>query len=296
VYDQSTGGIQKKGVNVASATSNSSASMLDKHIAFVGAGQMAEALAKGFLSKGIVQGKQVHAYDISEARRTLFADSLKVNVPDSNNSAVRVAEVVLLAVKPQYLISTMQSVDPSNWEGKLVVSIAAGITIDTLKSVLPASARVVRIMPNTPCLVGESASAIAVSQEATPEDQKVVESLFKTVGMTIAVEESYLDAVTGLSGSGPAYVFLTIEALSDGGVRAGLPRPVATKLAAQTVMGAAKMVLETGRHPGELKDMVTSPAGTTISGVHALEDHGIRAAFIDAVHKATLRSKELSKL
>jgi pyrroline-5-carboxylate reductase len=190
----------------------------------------------------------------------------------------------------------MQSVDPSNWEGKLVVSIAAGITIDTLKSVLPASARVVRIMPNTPCLVGESASAIAVSQEATPEDQKVVESLFKTVGMTIAVEESYLDAVTGLSGSGPAYVFLTIEALSDGGVRAGLPRPVATKLAAQTVMGAAKMVLETGRHPGELKDMVTSPAGTTISGVHALEDHGIRAAFIDAVHKATLRSKELSKL
>jgi pyrroline-5-carboxylate reductase len=270
--------------------------MLDKHIAFVGAGQMAEALAKGFLSRGIVQGKQVHAYDISEARRTLFADSLKVNVPDSNNSAVRVAEVVLLAVKPQYLISTMQSVDPSNWEGKLVVSIAAGITIDTLKSVLPASARVVRIMPNTPCLVGESASAIAVSQEATPEDQKVVESLFKTVGMTIAVEESYLDAVTGLSGSGPAYVFLTIEALSDGGVRAGLPRPVATKLAAQTVMGAAKMVLETGRHPGELKDMVTSPAGTTISGVHALEDHGIRAAFIDAVHKATLRSKELSKL
>ena len=154
----------------------------------------------------------------------------------------------------------------------------------------------VRIMPNTPCLVGESASAIAASKEATKEDHEIVQSLFETVGMTITVEESYLDAVTGLSGSGPAYVFLMIEALSDGGVRSGLTRQVSTKLAAQTVMGAAKMVLETGKHPGELKDMVTSPAGTTIAGVTALEDHGARAAFIDAVYKAYSRSKELSKL
>jgi len=265
-------------------------------LAFVGAGQMAEALAKGFIAKGIVRSEQVHAYDISEARRELFANVLKVNVHESNDSAVKAAQVVLLAVKPQYLTSTMQTVKPENWEGKLVVSIAAGVTIATLKSVLPASSKVVRIMPNTPCLVGESASAIAVSKEVTPEEQDIVKSLFDTVGVTISVDETYLDAVTGLSGSGPAYVFLTIEALSDGGVRAGLPRQVATKLAAQTVMGAAKMVLETGRHPGELKDMVTSPAGTTIAGVHALEDHGIRAAFIDAVHKATMRSKELSKL
>lgn len=251
---------------------------------------------QGFIARGILKSSQINAYDISEARRKLFAEDLKVNVHESNDSAVAQSDVVVLAVKPQYLGATVQTVSRENWERKLVLSIAAGVTIETLKSLLPSSARVVRIMPNTPCLVGESASAIAPSKETTPEDQTLVKDLFSTVGMTISVDESYLDAVTGLSGSGPAYVFLMIEALSDGGVRSGLTRPVATKLSAQTVLGAAKMVLETGRHPGELKDMVTSPAGTTIAGVSALEDAGARAAFINAVHKATLRSKELSKL
>mmetsp|Transcript_15086 Transcript_15086/g.29184 ORF Transcript_15086/g.29184 Transcript_15086/m.29184 type:complete len:271 (-) Transcript_15086:192-1004(-) len=270
--------------------------MIQDQLGFVGAGQMAEALAKGFIGSGVVTPSQVHAYDISDARRQVFSSVLGVNVYGSNDEAVKKSDVVVLAVKPQYLTSTMKSVKPEFWNGKLVVSIAAGVTISTLKSCLPETARVVRIMPNTPCLVGESASAIAASKEATKEDHEIVQSLFETVGMTITVEESYLDAVTGLSGSGPAYVFLMIEALSDGGVRSGLTRQVSTKLAAQTVMGAAKMVLETGKHPGELKDMVTSPAGTTIAGVTALEDHGARAAFIDAVYKAYSRSKELSKL
>ena len=263
----------------------------------------------------------INAFDISDARRRVFREELKATVHDSNDSAVASSDVAILAVKPQYLSATAQTVTPASWENKLVLSIAAGVTIDTLKSLLPASARVVRIMPNTPCLVGESASAIATSDEATSEDEELVRRLFATVETTISVDEGLIDAVspekprkrelwrsdesfsfffrsqvTGLSGSGPAYIFLMIEALSDGGVRSGLPRGVATKLAAQTVMGAAKMVLETGKHPGELKDMVTSPAGTTIAGIAALEEHGARAAFIDAVTKATQRSKELSKL
>mmetsp|Transcript_1499 Transcript_1499/g.5159 ORF Transcript_1499/g.5159 Transcript_1499/m.5159 type:complete len:269 (-) Transcript_1499:65-871(-) len=265
-------------------------------LAFVGAGQMAEALAKGFIAKKIVPSSHINAFDISDARRRVFREELKATVHDSNDSAVASSDVAILAVKPQYLSATAQTVTPASWENKLVLSIAAGVTIDTLKSLLPASARVVRIMPNTPCLVGESASAIATSDEATSEDEELVRRLFATVGTTISVDEGLIDAVTGLSGSGPAYIFLMIEALSDGGVRSGLPRGVATKLAAQTVMGAAKMVLETGKHPGELKDMVTSPAGTTIAGIAALEEHGARAAFIDAVTKATQRSKELSKL
>ncbi len=176
----------------------------------------------------------------------------------------------------------------------MVVSIAAGVTLNTLKEAAGADARVIRVMPNTPCLVGETAAAMCLGGSADDNDAELVRKLFSSVGTIYRVDEKLLSAVTGLSGSGPAYVFVMIEALADGGVKAGLPRDIAQQLAAQTVLGSAKMVLETGKHPGVLKDMVTSPAGTTIAGVHELEKAGVRAAFINAVNAATLRADELA--
>ena len=178
----------------------------------------------------------------------------------------------------------------------LVVSIAAGVTLSTLQAATGADARIIRVMPNTPCLVGETAAAMCLNSKADDTDAEVVKTLFDAVGTIYRVDEKLLSAVTGLSGSGPAYIFVMIEALSDGGVKAGLPRDVAIKLAAQTVKGAAAMVLETGKHPGALKDMVTSPAGTTIAGVHELEKAGVRNAFINAVTGAAARADELAKM
>jgi pyrroline-5-carboxylate reductase len=180
-------------------------------------------------------------------------------------------------------------------ERHLLVSIAAGVTLAKMEANLPAGIRIIRVMPNTPALVGASASAFALGKTATPDDGQIVSTLFSAVGVAFQVKESLLDAVTGLSGSGPAYVYMIIEALSDGGVAAGLPRDIATKLAAQTVLGGAKMVLETGLHPGTLKDMVTSPGGTTIEGIHELEKGSLRAALINAVRAATEKSKRLGQ-
>lgn len=201
---------------------------------------------------------------------------------------------MFIAVKPQYVALVLQEVRPQLRPHTVIVSIAAGITLNTLKEAAGETARLVRVMPNTPCLVGETAAAMCLGGSASDSDAELVRTLFSSVGTIYRVDEKLLSAVTGLSGSGPAYVFVMIEALADGGVRAGLPRDIAQALAAQTVLGSAKMVLETGKHPGMLKDMVTSPAGTTIAGVHELEKAGVRAAFINAVHAATLRADELS--
>jgi len=201
---------------------------------------------------------------------------------------------VLIAVKPGQVPEVCADIKAGN-PNALVVSIAAGITIATLEASLATTNRVIRVMPNTPCLVGELAAAYAPNDACTPADAAIVGSLLGALGTAFKVKEADLDAVTGLSGSGPAYVFQFIEALSDGGVRAGLPRTVATQLAAKTVRGAATMVLETGKHPGELKDQVTSPGGTTIAGVHALEQGGMRSAVMNAVVAATERAKELGQ-
>ncbi len=186
-----------------------------------------------------------------------------------------------------------QGTAPAPLAGKLLLSIAAGVPIVTLEGGLEDRTRVVRTMPNTPALVGAGASAYAAGQYATAEDLQAVAAILESVGTAVCLSEKMLDAVTGLSGSGPAYIFLVIEALSDGGVEMGLPRDVATRLAAQTVLGAGRLVLETGRHPGELKDMVTSPGGTTIEGLRALEQSGVRAAFMNAVRAATEKSRRL---
>jgi pyrroline-5-carboxylate reductase len=264
-------------------------------IGFLGAGKMATALAKGFVAAGLTTAKQMIASDPVDAARKHFSDETGAKSTKSNMEVVRFADVLVLAVKPGNVSELLQEIRGSFTEKHLLISIAAGVPIAKLESGLGNSARVIRVMPNTPALVGSSATAFALGKSANGDDAKLAEKLFASVGIAFQLKESLLDAVTGLSGSGPAYVYLMIEALSDGGVAAGLPRDVATKLAAQTVLGSAQMVLETGQHPGVLKDMVTSPGGTTIEGLHELEKGKVRGAFINAVRAATEKSKKLGQ-
>jgi pyrroline-5-carboxylate reductase len=264
-------------------------------IGFFGAGKMASALARGFIHAGICAPQSLCASDPVAAAREAFQSELQAGSTTSNLEILERAQVLILAVKPDQVPGVLDEIGPRLRANQLLISIAAGIPLRRLESGLQSGARVVRVMPNTPALVGASASAYALGTAATPQDAELVHSLFSAVGVALRVKESWLDAVTGLSGSGPAYVCLIIEALSDGGVAAGLPRDVATQLAAQTLLGTAKMVLETKTHPGVLKDMVTSPGGTTIDGLHELEKAGLRSALISAVRVAAEKSKRLGQ-
>jgi pyrroline-5-carboxylate reductase len=263
---------------------------------FIGAGMMASALIRGMLRAGVTTPDRVSTSDPVAAIRDELAREAGVEGTSSNLAVVGKSDVVVLAVKPQSMGQVLRELAPAITPGHLVVSIAAGVSIATIGEALGSGRRIVRVMPNTPALLGEGASAFAMGEAATAEDAAVVQAFLESVGRAVRVPEVQLDAVTGLSGSGPAFVYLIIEALSDGGVRAGLPRDVATMLAAQTVLGSARMVLETRLHTGTLKDQVTSPGGTTIAGLHALERGGLRAALMNAVEAATLRSAELAIL
>lgn len=265
-------------------------------IGFLGAGKMATALARGWLAAGLADGDALLASDPVPEARKAFQSATGVRVTADNREVVAASDVVVLAVKPQSMTSLLTEIRPVVVSRHLVISIAAGITLRQMEDGLGSERRLVRVMPNTPCLVGASAAAYSPGQAATPEDIVLIDRLLNAVGRAYRLPENLIDGVTGLSGSGPAFVYVIIEALSDGGVRVGLPRDVATMLAAQTVFGAAKMVLESGTHPGVLKDMVTSPGGTTIAGLHALERGGLRAALMDAVEAATRRSAELAKV
>jgi pyrroline-5-carboxylate reductase len=264
-------------------------------IGFLGAGKMGTALAKGFIKARLVTAADLIASDPIEAARTAFGKDTGAKVAATNTEVVKFANVLLLAVKPDQVASVLEEIRGSFTEQHLLISIAAGVTIAKLEAGLGGKARVIRIMPNTPALIGESATAYSPGKGTLPEDAKLAEKLFSAVGIAFPVKEALLDAVTGLSGSGPAYVYLMIEGLSDGGVASGLPRDIATKLAAQTLLGAAKMVLETGLHPGALKDMVTSPGGTTIEGLHELEKGRVRGSLMNAVRAATDKSKKLGQ-
>jgi len=235
------------------------------------------------------------AADPEANARAAFTAATGLRCDSDNRKIVDRSEVLLLAVKPQSMANVLTEIRGAVSKEHLVVSIAAGVSLGQLSAALGSECRLIRVMPNTPCLVGASASAYAPADGATPEDVALVDRLMNAVGRALRVPEKLLDAVTGLSGSGPAFVYTVIEALSDGGVRMGLPRDVATMLAAQTVFGSAKMALETREHPAVLKEMVASPGGTTIAGLHALERGGLRAALIDAVEAATLRAIELGK-
>ncbi|HTU24123.1 MAG TPA: pyrroline-5-carboxylate reductase [Pirellulales bacterium] len=270
---------------------------MGKKIGFVGAGQMARALAGGFVSAGLVAPQDILAADPDPAALDGFGQTVAGFARCGSNAEVaKGADLLVLAVKPQQVGVALAEVASAVNGRHLVVSIAAGIRLATLAAGLPAGVRLVRVMPNTPALVGESASGYALGTAATPADAQEVQRLLESVGQAFRVEEKLLDAVTGLAGSGPAFVYVMIEALSDGGVRMGLQREVALALAAQTVKGAAEMVLISGEHPAVLKDKVTSPGGTTIAGLAALEQGGLRSSLIAAVEAASRRSIELGNV
>lgn len=264
-------------------------------IGFLGSGQMAAALAKGWLTAGLIAPERCRASDPVEEARSRFRQITGVTASTDNRAVVQGSEILVLAVKPQSMAALLDEVRADIKDKHLIISIAAGLSIAKLTEMLQRNHRIVRVMPNTPCLVGCSAAGFASSSTVSKDDVALVEKLFNAVGKAFVLPESSLDAVTGLSGSGPAFVYIMIEALSDGGVRMGLPRDVATALATQTVLGSARMVQETKQHPGQLKDAVASPGGTTIAGLHALERGGFRAAIMDAVEAATKRSAELGK-
>lgn len=263
-------------------------------LACIGVGAMGEALIAGFLRAGLLSAADVFVADADEGRARLVADKHGVTA-GANADVSAQADIVIIAVKPQFVPPVLQQIAAKLHSDALVISIAAGVPLSVLEQHLPAGTAAVRAMPNTPALVGHGATALAAGLHVNREQLDAASRLFAAVGTASVVAETMLDAVTGLSGSGPAYVYLFIEALADGGVQAGLPRDVALQLAAQTVLGAAHMVQQTGMHPGALKDMVTSPAGTTIAGVATLEDHGLRAACLRAVEAAANRSRQLGQ-
>ncbi|HEX9995879.1 MAG TPA: pyrroline-5-carboxylate reductase [Abditibacterium sp.] len=262
-------------------------------LAFLGAGAMGEALTRGLLRAGVYSPEHIVLFDVDAPRVEKLAGSLGVRYAASPLEAVQGAEAILVAVKPQIIEKALEPLRDAVSPAQTVISIAAGVSTARLEACFSQDVPVVRVMPNTSALVGAAASAICAGTFAQSENLALAKTIFEAVGLAVETDEKLLDAVTGLSGSGPAYVFLFIEALADGGVRAGLPRDVALKLAAQTVMGSAQMQIETMEHPGVLKDRVASPGGTTIAGVHALENGGFRGSVMDAVLAATERSQEL---
>lgn len=269
--------------------------MKGRRIGFMGGGSMAGALIRGLLHSSTVTAEQIQASDVKEERRAELERVYGIKATDDNEALARWANVIVISVKPQIVDRVLGSIAAGLGEGDLVVSVAAGVPIEAIEARLPDSARVIRSMPNTAAIALAGATAIAPGSHATREDLEVARALFEAVGRCVVLDESLLDAVTGLSGSGPAYVMLMIEALADGGVKVGLGRDTALLLAAQTVYGAAKLQLETGEHPGRLKDMVTSPGGTAIAGLHTLEAGGLRRTLIDAVEAAARRSAELGE-
>ncbi len=265
----------------------------DKKIGFIGAGMMAEAIARGLLKVG-VSPDAMSASDPDECRRRVFCE-MGIRCTDDNRSVAESVDILLLAVKPFLIHQVLEGLAHVIKPHQLVISIAAGITTGSIESVIETDAPVVRVMPNTPALLGEGASGIAPGKHAAPEHLALAAEVLGACGKVVQVTEDKLDAVTGLSGSGPAYVYMFIEALTSGGVRMGLPRDAALTLAAQTVLGAAKMVIETGEHPAVLRDKVTTPGGTTIEAITALEKGGLRSAVMDAVTVATYKSKEIGR-
>ncbi len=265
-----------------------------KKIGFVGGGAIAEALTRGILQAGLVTADRITIGDVATERLEFMARMYGVQTTLDTAAMAAQADVLFLTVKPQVIGAVLDFIAPAVKKTTLVISVAAGVTLATLQEKLT-GVPVVRVMPNTAVAVGAGMSAIALGTHADAAAGDVAMAVFAAVGRAVKVNEDAMDAVTGLSGSGPAFAYVMIDALADAGVRVGFPRQMAITLAAQTLYGAAKMVLETGEHPAKLRDMVTSPAGTTIAGVHVMEQKGVRAALMDAVVAATSRSREMGQ-
>lgn len=269
--------------------------MLKERIGFIGGGKMGEALINGILRAGLSSSDKIMVSDVDKKRLQILEKEARIKTTQDNKKITSDSDIIILAVKPNMMGTILEELNSEITSKHLIISIAAGIPLNFMESSLNEGCRVVRVMPNTPCLVGETAAGYALGKNATPADGKLVGQLLDAVGKSFLLDEKHLDAVTGLSGSGPAFIYVVIEALADGGVKMGLPRDVATTLAAQTAFGAAKMVLESDTHIGQLRDSVTSPGGTTIEGLHALEKGGLTNVLIDAVEAATKKSKSLGE-
>ncbi len=265
-----------------------------KRVAVLGAGKMGGILLKALLGKGLLSPQATCATVAHEERARALADKLHVPVGTDNAAAVIGCDIILLAVKPQVVQEVVEQIRPNLTEKQIVISVAASVSTAQIEKALAMSSPVIRAMPNTPSVLGVGMTALCKGKFATPQHMELASKLFATVGRTVVVDEKHMDAVTGLSASGPAYIYIILESLAEAGVKVGLPRDVATLLAAQTTMGAATVVLETGDHPALLKDAVTTPAGCTVDGIMELEEGKLRVTLIKAVVKATQRAKELA--
>lgn len=265
------------------------------NVGFMGGGNMGEALIKGFLAASLLPADQIQVFDISQPRLDYLQKTYSIGASPTTGSLAKGCRIIILAVKPQTIAEAVRVLGPDLAHRPLVISIAAGISLAMLSENLPDRQPLIRVMPNTPALVMQGISAVARGAHATEKDMQLAMALFGAVGKAVEVEEKWMDAVTGLSGSGPAYILLLLEALIDAGVLVGLPRSIARELVLQTAAGTVAMLLETGKHHAELKDLITSPGGTTIRGLQILERRGVRGALIDAVEAATLQSRELGK-
>ena len=271
--------------------------LIDKKLCFLWCGNMGEALVSGLVQSGSAQPPNIICTDVREGRLEELRARYGVRTTPSNVEAVAQSEVVIYAVKPQLMAEVLKETADQLDMSKLIISIAAGVPLRAIESLLHKELRLIRVMPNIAASVKESATALSAGKHAKKEDVELAMAIFNSVGKAVFLRENYLmDAITGLSGSGPAYIFIIVDALADAGVKMGLSRKDSQFLAAQTVMGAAKMLMETGEHPGQLKDRVTSPGGTAIAGIHTLEKGGLRTTLINAVEAATLRSKELGEM
>jgi pyrroline-5-carboxylate reductase len=268
----------------------------EKKIGVIGTGNMGEALISGLLHSRSSTPENIICSDIRKDKLRMVKESYGVLTSGNNLNVVSASEIVIYAVKPQIMAQVLRETATSLDMSKLIISIAAGVPLSAIESCLNKDLRLVRVMPNIPASVKEGAAAIAPGKHALKDDLKVAKAIFDSVGKSVIIEEELMDAITGLSGSGPAYLFLIVDALADAGVKMGLSREDALLLSTQTILGAAKMLMETGEHPGKLKDRVTSPGGTAIAGLHTLEEGGLRTTLINAVEAATRRSKELGEM
>jgi pyrroline-5-carboxylate reductase len=266
-----------------------------KTIGFIGGGKMGEALLGGIVSQKLIQASKITVSDTLVKRLKELEKAYGVQTTQDSKQVLQSSDILILAVKPQNITEVLETISGLSCQGKLIISIAAGIPTKLIETHFKKKVRVIRVMPNTPALIGEGATALARGTHATEADLDLARHIFDAVGITVVVKEELMDAVTGLSGSGPAYGFLIIEALADAGVYLGLSRDIALKLSAQTMLGAAKLCLTGNKHPAELKDMVTSPGGTTIAGLKMLEEGKLRATLMTAVEAAAMRSKALGK-
>ena len=266
----------------------------NKKVAVLGAGKLGGIILQALLREGLLSKELTRATVRHSDRAFRLAEKLRIEVGTDNAKAVQGADIIFICVKPQTVQEVLEEIRPHISPGQLVISVAASVSTSQIESVLGVKTAVVRAMPNTPCALGAGMTGLCKGSYVSPDEIALACMLFDVVGRTVVVDEKHMDAVTGLSASGPAFIYIILESLAEAGVKVGLPRDVATLLAAQTTMGAAKVVLETGDHPALLKDAVTTPAGCTIDGIMELEEGKLRVTLIKAVVKATQRAKELA--